>query len=93
MGADWTQNLHPGLLVDLHRYRKYDVTKARDLLRVIRNKAHHFRDLDASLQEALGSLPAGYLRYFTQRFPLLLPHTINFVRAVGQGDEAFVDYM
>lgn len=29
IGSDWTQRLHPELLLDLNRYRRYDVTKMR----------------------------------------------------------------
>ena len=35
----------------------------RDLLRVIRNKHNHFRELPESLQKKLGSLPEGFLGY------------------------------
>jgi hypothetical protein len=46
---------------DLGRYRKYNGVLVRDLLRVIRNKSHHHRDLASEVRAALGELP-GTLR-------------------------------
>ena len=43
-----------------------------DCLRVIRNKKNHYRDLPLSLRQELGSVPDGFLDYFTSRFPALL---------------------
>lgn len=36
---------------------------------------HHYRELPAEVRETLGSLPDDFVRYFTSRFPHLLPHT------------------
>lgn len=41
--------------------RRYDFTSLRDLLRVIRNKRSHFREMPASLQALLGPIPHGFL--------------------------------
>lgn len=38
-------------------------------------------------QAAVGSLPKGYLSYFTRRFPRLLMHTYNVVCAAGFDEE------
>ena len=48
------------LIENLGRYRKYNQSSLRDLLRVIRNKHNHFRELPESLQAKLGPLPQGY---------------------------------
>lgn len=32
------------------KYRKYNLNSLRDLLRVLRNKSHHFRELPEELQ-------------------------------------------
>ena len=48
------------LIENLGRYRKYNQSSLRDLLRVIRNKHNHFRELPESLQAKLGPLPRGY---------------------------------
>ncbi len=50
------------LIENLGRYRKYNQSSLRDLLRVIRNKHNHFRELPDSLQAKLGPLPHGYHR-------------------------------
>lgn len=38
---------------------------------------HHYRELPENLRESLGSVPDGYVTYFTSRFPRLLLHTYN----------------
>ena len=47
------------LIENLGRYRKYNQSSLRDLLRVIRNKHNHFRELPESLQAKLGPPPSG----------------------------------
>ena len=69
---DWTKKLDAALLENLGRYREYDGTSLRDLLRVIRNKANHYRELPPKLQRTLGSYPDGLWRYVSIRFPALL---------------------
>lgn len=76
---DWMALMHENLLVDLHKFRKYNKKKLRDLLRVIRNKAHHYRDLDPVLQEVFGSIPEGYMNYFTAKFPKMFLMTYMFM--------------
>lgn len=61
-GSDWSQKLDPVLLTNLGRYRKYNPGSLRDLLRVIRNKHNHFREMPEHLQEKLGPLPEAFLR-------------------------------
>ena len=68
----WDVKLYRGLLDNLGKFRKYDFTSCRDLLRVIRNKRHHYRDLPEEVQRELGGVPSGFLAYFTNRFPELL---------------------
>ena len=70
--AGWDVKLYRGLLDNLGKFRKYDFTSCRDLLRVIRNKRHHYRDLPEEVQRELGGVPSGFLAYFTARFPELL---------------------
>ena len=61
-GTDWAEGMDGELLANLGRYRKYNSASLRDLLRVIRNKHNHFRELPEELQEKMGPLPQGYLR-------------------------------
>ncbi|KAG1703698.1 Serine/threonine-protein kinase/endoribonuclease IRE1 [Nymphon striatum] len=72
----WTDSLSPDLCKDLRSSRSYQ-NNIRGLLRAIRNKKNHYREINAEVKEALGSLPDGFLDYFTSRFPHLLIHTYN----------------
>jgi serine/threonine-protein kinase/endoribonuclease IRE1 len=77
VGREWQSKLHQNLLDNLGKYRKYDFSSIRDLLRVIRNKKSHYRDLPQEVQQELGTLPSGFLNYFTSRFPTLLLYCYN----------------
>lgn len=50
------------LVANLGKYRRYDYRALRDLLRVVRNKRNHFREMPESLQQLLGPLPTGFYR-------------------------------
>ena len=58
----WMARFDAELIENLGRYRKYNQGSLRDLLRVIRNKHNHFRELPDSLQAKLGPLPGSFLR-------------------------------
>ncbi|KAJ2801368.1 bifunctional endoribonuclease/protein kinase ire1 [Coemansia guatemalensis] len=75
----WDRRLDPHLRRDLGKFRKYDGTRLRDLLRIIRNKKNHYQDMPMPLRETLGDIPDGYLHYFESRFPYLLLHCYYFV--------------
>lgn len=62
-GTNWAIRLDSELLANLGRYRKYNPGSLRDLLRVVRNKHNHFRELPEPLQQRLSPLPDGYLRH------------------------------
>ncbi|BGP34160.1 bifunctional endoribonuclease/protein kinase ire1 [Rhodotorula toruloides] len=79
VGDDWQKALDRTFLENLGKYRKYDGASVRDLLRVLRNKKHHYQDLPEGVQRALGDLPGGFLSYFTTRFPHLLLHVYDTV--------------
>jgi hypothetical protein len=78
-GPDWFNLLEEKFTAHLVKYRKYKNTVC-DLLRVIRNKKHHYRDLPADVQQILGPLPDGYLQYFVDRYPRLLLCCYRVVR-------------
>lgn len=61
-GPDWATALGPEVVANLGKYRKYNRGSLRDLLRVIRNKHNHFREMPLDLQHKLGPLPEGFLR-------------------------------
>ena len=73
------RRLHPELLEDMGRYRKYDSYSTRDLLRVIRNKRSHYTELTEAVKKVIGDLPTGFLHYFEVRFPRLLMHCLRVV--------------
>lgn len=91
-GSDWATALGLEVVANLGKYRKYSSSSLRDLLRVIRNKHNHFREMPLSLQDQLGPLPEGFLRYFTTRFPRLLLTTYNFAEQHCSADPPLRDY-
>merc|ERR1719322_608370 len=74
---NWLDQICPLLHRDLNKFRTYRNDSVRDLLRAIRNKKHHYRELPEDVKRSLGSLPHQFLHYFTSRFPHLLIHTYN----------------
>uniref|UniRef100_A0A8C3M0T5 Serine/threonine-protein kinase/endoribonuclease IRE1 n=1 Tax=Chrysolophus pictus TaxID=9089 RepID=A0A8C3M0T5_CHRPC len=72
---DWREHITVPLQTDLRKFRSYKGGSVRDLLRAMRNKKHHYRELPPEVQETLGSIPDDFVHYFTARFPHLLLHT------------------
>ncbi|GJN07487.1 hypothetical protein PR202_ga25323 [Eleusine coracana subsp. coracana] len=50
-GGKWGEKLDPALVTDMGRYRKYNFESIRDLLRYIRNKSGHYRELSDDLKK------------------------------------------
>lgn len=75
----WTKRVDSLFVADLGKFRSYDLHKVQDLLRAMRNKAHHYQDMSPRLQHVLGTLPDGFLMYFTHRFPKLFLHVYNVI--------------
>lgn len=73
-GFGWIECLSDALQNNLKEFRPYNERSVGHLLRAIRNKKHHYRELSNELKEDLGDLPDGYMDYFNSRFPELLPH-------------------
>lgn len=93
IGRDWLRNgLDRALVDNLGKYRKYDGGSVRDLMRVLRNKKHHYQDLPDNVRKSLGEPPAGFLSYFTRRFPKLLMHVHGVVRAKLSHEAMFSSY-
>ncbi|XP_029142747.1 serine/threonine-protein kinase/endoribonuclease IRE1-like, partial [Protobothrops mucrosquamatus] len=78
--GNWQVHLSAPLQADLRKFRRYQGSSVRDLLRAMRNKKHHYYELPSNVQEALGSLPHGFIQYFLDRFPCLLLHTYRALR-------------
>ncbi|RWS13129.1 serine/threonine-protein kinase/endoribonuclease IRE1-like protein [Dinothrombium tinctorium] len=73
--GDWKRHITIELQTDLRKFRSYKGNSVRDLLRAMRNKRHHYRELPPEVQLSLGSIPDEFLIYFTTRFPRLVIHT------------------
>jgi len=69
----------------LGKQRKYNGGKVLDLLRALRNKKNHYEDMPEGVREKVGGLPAGYLGFWTRRFPGLLICCQRVVGEVGWG--------
>ncbi|NWI69473.1 ERN1 endoribonuclease, partial [Todus mexicanus] len=78
--TNWRMHISLPLQTDLRKFRTYKGGSVRDLLRAMRNKKHHYHELPADVQAALGSVPDGFVQYFTSRFPRLLLHTHGAMR-------------
>lgn len=89
--GDWKVHLGSELQEDLRRFRTYKGSHVRDLLRAMRNKKHHYRELPDHVKAALGSVPDGYMRYFSSRYPRLLMHTY-YAMASCKSEAVFQTY-
>ncbi|XP_062617880.1 serine/threonine-protein kinase/endoribonuclease IRE1-like [Saccostrea cucullata] len=72
---DWRRHITEELQNDLRKFRTYKGQNVRDLLRAMRNKKHHYRELPEEVKNSLGAIPDQFVYYFTTRFPKLLTHT------------------
>ncbi|CAI2324010.1 unnamed protein product [Caenorhabditis sp. 36 PRJEB53466] len=70
----WREKICEALKEDLRKFRTYKSYSVRDLLRAMRNKKHHYRELPEDVRLSLGDIPDHFLHYFTSRFPRLLLH-------------------
>lgn len=103
VGKDWVARLDKAVASNLKTRRTYKGNSVRDLLRAMRNKAsqlhdslqgtiadhqkNHYQDLDAAGKKVLGSLPDGFLFYFTSRHPHLFLHVYRVIREAQLGQE------
>ena len=71
-GGDFLRVLPREFRDTLGKQRKYNGGRVLDLLRALRNKKNHYEDMPESIKEKVGGLPAGYLGFWTRRFPELL---------------------
>ena len=93
IGADWVSRLDKVFVDNLGKFRKYDGRSVQDLLRALRNKKHHYQDLPEGVRRAVGAMPAGYLAYFTRRWPGLFLHVYGVVKGSGlRGESMFRAY-
>uniref|UniRef100_A0A1I8HAL2 non-specific serine/threonine protein kinase n=1 Tax=Macrostomum lignano TaxID=282301 RepID=A0A1I8HAL2_9PLAT len=81
-GTDWSDRLDIQVYDNLVTFRGYRTHRLVDLLRAIRNKRNHFRELSPSVQLLLGRSTEEYVHYFTSRYPQLLTYLYNVLVAV-----------
>ncbi|XP_011011183.1 PREDICTED: serine/threonine-protein kinase/endoribonuclease IRE1a [Populus euphratica] len=92
-GGKWNEKMEPVFITDIGRHRRYKFDGIRDLLRVIRNKLNHYRELPNEIQELLGPVPEGYDNYFASRFPKLLIEVYKVVCKYCREEECFQKYI
>jgi serine/threonine protein kinase len=92
IGQKWDKKLDSALLEDMGKYRKYDTNSVRDLLRVIRNKKHHFNELTIALKMVVGAKAEDFFNYFDSRFPNLLLQCVRVARKMLYKDHTFTAY-
>uniref|UniRef100_A0A7N1A0L9 non-specific serine/threonine protein kinase n=1 Tax=Kalanchoe fedtschenkoi TaxID=63787 RepID=A0A7N1A0L9_KALFE len=80
LGTNWDERLEPLFISNIGRYRRYKYDSVRDILRVMRNKLNHYRELPPDVQELLGPVPEGFDGYFASRFPKLFIEVYNVLR-------------
>ena len=89
-GYDFLRVLPKEFRDTLGKQRKYQGGKLLDLLRALRNKKNHYEDMPETVKEKVGSLPAGYLGFWTRRFPGLLMGCHAVILDVGwEGKDRF----
>jgi hypothetical protein len=92
IGRSWDKRLDAFLMEDMNKYRKYDPTSVRDLLRIIRNKRHHFHELSEHAQALLTPVPMAFVGYFEGSFPELLMHCVRVACTHLHRDKVFLVY-
>jgi serine/threonine-protein kinase/endoribonuclease IRE1 len=93
LNGKWDEKLETAFINNIGRYRRYKFDSIRDLLRVIRNKLNHYRELSQEIQEILGPVPEGFDEYFSSRFPRLLIEVYNIIYMYCKEEEVFRKYI
>lgn len=82
-GGDFLRALPLAFKDTLGKQRKYKGESLLDLLRALRNKKNHYEDMPDSVKERVGPLPAGYLGFWSRKFPSLLLTCWGVVKELG----------
>ena len=80
--GDWQSQLDFSVREDLRKHRTYKGRSVRDLLRAIRNKKHHYRELTDEAKLMYGKMPGEFADYWLTRFPLLVSHSYMAMQCV-----------
>ncbi|KAK0346065.1 bifunctional endoribonuclease/protein kinase ire1 [Friedmanniomyces endolithicus] len=91
--SDFLAKLDRQFVDTLGKQRKYSGNRLLDLLRALRNKKNHYEDMPTEVKARVGPLAGGYLRYWTDRFPLLLMTCYEVIHQAGiQESDRFRGY-
>lgn len=80
--GDWYDLLDHEVREDLRKHRSYRGRSVRDLLRAIRNKKHHYRELTDEAKALYGKMPGEFADYWSNRFPRLVIHSYTAMQCV-----------
>ena len=80
------------MVVELQKFRKYGQLLFTDLLRFIRNKKNHYRELSNDVKAILGETNESFMIYFMQAFPSMMIAVDEFVRSKLIDDPIFSQY-
>ena len=81
--GDFLRALPQSFKDTLGKQRKYKGESLLDLLRALRNKKNHYEDMPDAVKERVGPLPAGYLGFWSRKFPSLLLTCWEVVKELG----------
>ena len=91
--GDFLRALPQAFKDTLGKQRKYKGDSLLDLLRALRNKKNHYEDMPEAIKERVGPLPAGYLGFWSRKFPSLLLTCWRVVKELGwEGRDRFKKY-
>ncbi|XP_004232578.1 serine/threonine-protein kinase/endoribonuclease IRE1a isoform X2 [Solanum lycopersicum] len=92
LGGKWDEKMEPPFIKNIGHYRRYRFDSIRDLLRVMRNKLNHYRELPTEIQEIIGTVPEGFDGYFRRRFPRLLIEVYKVMSEYCKDEACFQKY-
>ncbi|KAG5007721.1 hypothetical protein AAZX31_09G179700 [Glycine max] len=92
LGGKWDERMEPTFIANIGHYRRYNFNSVRDLLRVMRNKLNHYRELPREIQELVGPVPEGFFNYFASRYPRLLIEVYKVILQYCKEEECFQRY-
>ncbi|KAK4347562.1 hypothetical protein RND71_033901 [Anisodus tanguticus] len=92
LGGKWDEKMEPPFHKNIGHYRRYKFDSVRDLLRAMRNKLNHYRELPTEIQEILGNVPEGFDGYFRSRFPQLLIEVYKALSEYCKDEDCFQKY-
>ncbi|EPR79186.1 Serine/threonine-protein kinase, partial [Spraguea lophii 42_110] len=67
----WSDSLDESIKKDLFSFRHYSTT-IKAMLRSIRNKGRHYKELPEDIKSIYKGFPDGYVNYYLEKFPTLL---------------------